>query len=220
MFVAITIVQILIILTGLFCLRQHGPAILYIILLLILLAFINENIIVIYSMKWWHIKRNVFYNLFSLLEISAWCFIYYTIFRGRTTARAMIVFSWLAIMAYSCIELFLTHEINSFHTNSYACFCIFSLVSACAYIMAVNHKDYHRLSNDPAFWLCAAAVCFNCIFFINLTTMMDPGYWDHPRAKQIFHILQSIAVIIYHVFICIAFLTSYYRLRMTSTPAL
>ena len=214
------IVELLTLITGLFSLSKNRPVILYPILGLTLLALINENIIIAHSQQWWGISRNLCYNIFSLVEISAWSFIFYIIFSKYPNLKRFVIISWAFIIIYSLIELFFLYSFNEFHIRSYMFFCIFSLACACIYIVLVTIKDYHQLSTDPTFWLCAAAISFNSVFFINLLTIADSRYWKLSHATEIFDVLQSSALIIYYIFICTAFITSCYSYRKLHGPAL
>jgi hypothetical protein len=125
--------------------------------------------------------------------------------------KRFIFLSWHAIVLYSCLEIFYLHPLNEFHVRSYLLFCVSSLLCGTLYILRIEHKEFHSLRTDPIFWLFAGSFCFYSVFIINLLTMLDTQYWFQPKAKLIFHILQSVATIIYYLFICIAFITSYYR---------
>ncbi len=220
MFFTIAIIEVVAILTGVFCLRQKGPVILYLILLISILAFINENILVVNARKWWNLGGNIFYNVFSLIEICTWFFIYFKIFNRYPATKLIVVVSWLAVVAYSLTELFIIHSPREFHAASYLSFSAVSFVLSIVYFVKADKKEYYDPAQDSTFWICSAAICFNCIFFINLFTMMDQAYWSQKAARQIFHVLQSIAIIIYYLLICIAFIVFYYRLRKTTTRAL
>lgn len=219
MFLTITLLELFLILAGLFCLRKGGPVILYLVLLITIVDFLNENIIVTHSKSWWHVSRNVFYNAYSLIEISCWLFIYHHIFKRKEFKRLIIALGFVVI-TYSLAELFYLQNFTIFHTASYACFSIISLFLSVTYLFKVTRQEYHSLTDDPAFWLCAAAICFNAIFIINLITMLDTSYWSHNGSTAIFHIMQSVGIIIYYVLICTSFIISFYRYPKITIQAL
>lgn len=210
MFLTLTILEAVLIITGLVCVRRGGPVILYLLLFITIIDFINENVIVTHCMRWWHIPANVFYNIYSLFEMVCWLIIYYNIFRKRKNKRTVIILGSL-VFIYSLLELFIINSFTVFHTSSFACFSLVSLFFSILYLFKVNSKPYHSLTGDPAFWICAAATCFNAVFLVNLFTMLDPDYWQHTDALSIFHLLQSIALIIYYLLLCIAFILFYYK---------
>jgi hypothetical protein len=216
MFLTITILQVIVIVTGLACLRKGGPVILNLLLVINILGFINENLIVIHSREWWNVKRNVFYNLYSFFEILCWMFIYYQVFI-KTIMKGTVIFFGCFILLYSLLEVFVFYGPEVFHTLSYACFSMFSLSFSGIYIFKINGKGYHNLTTDPVFWICAGAICFQSVFLVNLFTLLDPGYWEHAAAQQVFHMLQSIALIIYYILLCIAFILFYCRHQQEST---
>lgn len=204
MFLLVTIFNIVAILTGLFCLRKGGPVFLYLVLILISPAFINENFIVPNSKRWWHIHPNAFYNIYSLAEICAWFVIYYRVFHKKT--RPFLLLCGIALIIYTLSELFITASFKDFHSNSYFMFSACSLILSLLYIFTITLYDRHALTQDPAFFLCSALVCFHSVFFLNLLTMLDPGYWKQRDATSIFDLLQSLATCTYYLFICIAFI--------------
>ena len=212
MFLTLTILEGILIITGLFCLRKGGPVILFLLLFLIVIDFINENVIVTHSMQWWKISSNVFYNAYSFLEILCWVFIYHHIY-AKANIKGIIIFCGAFILIFSLLEVFFIYSPDVFHTLSYAGFSMFSLCFSGVYLLKINSMAYHSLHDDPIFWLCAGATCFNSVFLVNLSTMLDPIYWLHTQALQVFHILQSVALIIYYLFICIAFILFYCRHR-------
>lgn len=219
MFLILTILEAILIITGLFCLRRGGPVILYLLLFISIIDFINENLIVTHSIRWWKINSNVFYNIYSLFEIACWVFIYYHIYI-KTIIKGTVVFFGSFILIFSLLEVFVFYSPEIFHTLSYACFSIFSLCFSGLYLFKINSKAYHNLTTDFVFWICASATCFNAVFLVNLFTMLDPGYWQHSKALPVFHILQSIALIIYYILLCIAFILFYCRHREATTRSL
>lgn len=219
MFLFLMMLRIILILTGLVSLGKRGPVFLYLLLTIVFIDCVNENLIVNHSMQWWKLPSNVFYNIYSFFEISAWFVIYYLIFQSPTI-KIWIVISGTFIILYSLWELFIVHSLEIFHASSYACFSLASIIFSALYLFDINRKEYHNLSKDPAFWVSAGAIFFNAIFLINLFTVLDPIYWSHKGAKEIFDVLQYIADIMYYLLLCLAFITSYYKSHKVTTPVL
>lgn len=216
MFLFISILETLLIITGLFSLQKNRPVFLYFLLIIITIDFVNENFIVTHCMQWWRLPSNLFYNLYSLLEILGWMLIYYNIFKTAFIKHSVnIIFP--VILIYSLFEIFIIDTPNKFHTVSYALFSFASLFYSALYFFKINSKPYHNISQDPAFWMCAGVIFYQSLFLVNLITVLDAGYWKHENALQVFHVLQSIAQIMYYLFLCICFITSYYRYHKVIT---
>jgi|GEM_PF-5000671 len=212
MFTAILIFGMLTVSTGLVFLRKNGPVILWGLLALVLYGWITEQVLAINCWKWWQLEPNLFYNIYSLFDITVWGFIFYHIFFQRRKLQLLILILWLIIIVYSFIELTVFYNFNTFHSRSYLCFSVAMLALSFTYFFSIQRKETpHDLRKDYSIWLCASAVCFHVVFFINLLTVIDADYWQYPDTLRVFHIFQSIAIIIHYIFICTAFIFSRYR---------
>ncbi|MGC4102478.1 hypothetical protein [Ferruginibacter sp.] len=207
MFLPVTIFNIAAILTGLYCLRKGGPVILFLVLCLVTLAFINEYILVPHSAKWWAIKGNILYNIYSLIEITVWFVVYSILFHKSIP---LIILTGLIVLTYTAIELH-RYSFSEFHIRSYASFSAASLVIALCYFSKISLRRLHPITRDPVFFICTALLCFHSVFLINLFTMMETSYWKLSNVVLVFDVLQIMATILYYLFICIAFIISCYR---------
>ncbi|WP_255153615.1 hypothetical protein [Ferruginibacter sp. HRS2-29] len=219
MFTAILIFGLLTVLTGFVFLRKNGPVILWILLALNIISIINEQLLTEYCWHWWHIQPNVFYNLYSLIDMLVWFLVFYTVFYRVPGIRYIIFTTGIGVLCYSLAELFFIYNWSIFHSRSFLCFSGAMLLFSAVYFLNLQHKEsLHNLQKDYAIWLCAAAVCFHSVFFINLLTVIDPLYWSYPNTTRIFHTFQSLAIIIHYLFICIAFISSRYRPEQIPSP--
>lgn len=209
MFITVTIFDIVLVMTGLFCLWRQRPVFLLLVLLINCIDLCNENIIIINCHRWWRMEPNVFYNIYSLLEILTWMAVFMMVFKSRQSRRIIGCMA-AATLVYSLLELIM-NGLQVFHSGSYAVFSGFCLCLATVYLLEVNRKEFHRIKEDPAFWICASAICFHAVFLVNLATMLDKDYWSHTGAQQVFHLLQSWASIISDLLVCIAFIISFCR---------
>jgi hypothetical protein len=207
----ILVLQCVTIFTGLICLWRKGPFLLWVILSAKILAGINENIIVDHSKAWWGISRSVFYNLFSIFDITAWCIFFFLLFENGRLVRYLIVLFWIIVMIVKYIEI-VQNSMNVFSVQSLTLFCGGSILFSMVYFLGVLKSDQHSLKSDYCFWLCCASVCFHPILMLNLLTLGDPSYWHDSFSTVTFDILQFIGISFYNIFICISFIT-FYRSR-------
>jgi hypothetical protein len=216
----VLILELITILSGLFFLRKGRPGSLYFILVAIILATFNENIFIHHSKHWWNISRNIFYNAFSLIDISLWFIVFFKIFSENKLMQKVVIFGSTTILIYSLLEIFYLRSPNQLHTDSLMSWSAFVVVLCLVYFSDVLKKECHLLSRDPSFWLCAGAICFNAVFFLNLQTIGATEYWENAGTALIFDVLQCAAIFLYYLFICFAFIVHYYNYRRISRPAL
>lgn len=209
----ILIIQLVTILTGLVCLRARRPVILCLALASVLMATFVEQVFVSFSHQHWQLPNNVGYNLFSLVDITCWFVLYYNIFSDQRILRKAVLYSGILVLSYTLAELFFLQSIYVFHSRSVMCFNICMIFFSGLYIFEAVRQETRRLTSDAAYWLSAAVLCFNGIFFINLAGLYNANYWSNPSAVHAFALLQFLAIVIYYLFICIAFLTNYSRSR-------
>ena len=185
----IFILQCCTILTGLFCLRRNGPVLLWVILAIALVAFINENILIDNIMQWWGIPRNVFYNLYALLDITAWSAAFILIYTGNSNAQKLVCLFW------SCLVIVYVHDIvargmNFLSVSSLTWFCVGCILFSTIYFTTILRAEYYNLKRQFAFWICSASFCFHSVFLVNLLTISDSQYWQNNFATITFDILQ------------------------------
>jgi hypothetical protein len=218
MFLFISILQILTILTGLFCLRQKRPVVLQLLLVIIAFATINEVFIVRNVWEWWRLAPNIFYNYFSFVDMAVWTAIYVNIFKSKLLRRG-IAATGILLLLLSCAEIIYFKDLMRLHTITLMCFAILMIILSLLYFFLIYNKEYHHVSRDPHFWVCAASIAFNAIFFFNLQMLSQQQFLEDPDAIRIFDFLQVLGLCAYYLFICTAFIISYYKYRQVSGRA-
>ena len=198
--------------TGFIFIRYTRLYILRIFFLLLILTVVMEGVLIPNCKIWWDIRRNVVYNIFSLIDMSIWFLFFIRIFLAKRS-KFFIAFIWIACLGFSLIELFYLKSWASFHTDSLRFFNLVAILLSIIYLFQLLKKEYHLIFSDPVFWLCAAGICFNSIFFVNLSTFAEAKYWKGLEPGRVFYILQCTAMGIYYLFICFAFITSYYNYK-------
>lgn len=215
----ISILQFCTILIGLFCLARNGPFLLWLVLGIIIIAAINENILVDNSKRWWGVSRNALYNIYALMDITVWCVIFVLIFVKRKILQILVILCWIVLVIFKILEMF-SFGYHILGTTSLICFCSVCILFSIVYFSSIFKADYHNLKNDFAFWICRASVCFHPVFLVNLLTVAYPQYWYDDFSTITFDILQFIAITFYNLFICIAFLFSFYKSRRSFNQTL
>jgi hypothetical protein len=215
----ILIIQLVTIFTGLVCLRARRPVILCLTLVIVLAAAFVEQVFIPFSSQRWKLPNNVGYNLFSLIDMICWFGVYYSIFSKHRFLGRIVLYSGMLVFVYTIVELFVLQSLYVFHSRSLMCFNTCMILFSGIYIFGITRQEARNFSIDAAYWLSAAALCFNGIFFINLAGLINSSYWSNPAAVQAFALLQFIAIAIYYLFICIAFLTNCSRPRPAGNPS-
>jgi hypothetical protein len=204
------IAELLALLAGVVAWKIITPAYLKIVVLLLLVSVINEAFVVPYCHVH-NISNNVPYNLFSFIDMPTWFYVFYRIHKHNKTA-SIIPWAALGCMAFSLIEISFISKLHwgQLHYHSFRVYDILIIAFAYSYLYRILRKDYHSLVNDALVWVCFGCLLFHSIFFLNLTTISFPSYWKMKEAKSIFFILQSIAIILYNLFLCFAFTSCIY----------
>jgi predicted neutral ceramidase superfamily lipid hydrolase len=127
------ILELMTILSGLLFLRKGRPGSLYLILVAIILATLNENIIIHHSNHWWNISRNVFYNIFSLIDITLWTIVFFRIFSENKLMQKVVIIGSISILLYSLLEIFYIRSPNELHTDSLISWSAFVVVLCLVY---------------------------------------------------------------------------------------
>ncbi len=216
----ILLVQLITIVTGFLCLRRERPVILCMALGITILAMVNEHIVISFLNNFLQLPRNIYYNIFSIIDISCWSAIFYYIFTNRPKIRRLTILSGAVVMLYTLIELFVTGTLKQFHSNSFLCFNTMITMLSLIYILGTYKRSTQNVWQDHALWLSAAALVFNGMFFVNLLGLIDRSYWSQPAALHTFHIVQYTAIVIYHLLLCISFISLCYRYRPVATHPL
>jgi len=215
----ILILQCVTIITGLFCLWRKGPVLLWIILTITIVALVNEHILVGNVKGWWDISRNVFYNLYALLDITAWSAVLILIFRGNLLLKILVAIFWCCLITVQVHEM-AARGMNILCISSLTWFCVGCILFSTVYFTTVLKAAYYDLKKQFAFWICCASFCFHSVLLVNLLTVSNSQYWLNDFATITFDILQFIALTFYNLFICIAFILAFYKSRHNSSQTL
>lgn len=184
-----------------------------------IVACINENIFVNNIKQWWGISRNVFYNSYALMDITLWCVAFFFIYRSSRILRVLVIVFWCGLMSMHLNDT-LSHGLHYLPVSSLTFFCAGCILFSTFYFTTVLKAAHYNLRHHYAFWICCASFCFHPILLVNLLTVPDPNYWGNHLATVTFDILQFIAVTFYNIFLCIAFLFSFYKYRRNSSQTL
>jgi len=210
------LLEIMAFIVSLISLRMNYPLFRWICGIL-LLTVINEGILVPYFKGEGMVNNVIFYNVFSLADMTVWSIIFYKIHEKRSykifTAAAYALF-----MLYSLIELVFINGWHQFHTDSFRVYNICIIISAIFYFYEKLREVYHNLLTDPLFWVAAACFLYHSLLFVNFTTLSQTEYWKTPNAARFYFILQDTASTFYYFLLSCSFLVcyfSYYRRAQT-----
>lgn len=206
--------QCITIVTGLLCLRRSKPVILWLLWLVTILAFINENILVPHAMGWWGIPRNLFYNIYALLDILIWAGIFFFILGKTRYAAKIILISGGALVIYK-ITTILSNSVADLAFIPLTIFCVLCIFASIYYFSSIMRPVYYDITLHPAFWACCASLSFHSVLLVNLLTLNYNDYWEDDFSELTFDILQFMGITFYNLFICAAFLLSSYNFKRT-----
>lgn len=191
---------------GLFSIKKIRPVIFAVLPLLLLVTSLNETWITVLQ----HRKQAMlFYNIFSLLELTAWCFVFYH--TNKVFNKWLHVSAWFLLLLFSIIEIATQ---KGFHSTTYRVFSVYVIINCLIYFFSlVNTRKEHSIWKDGVFWLFTGALIFHVVFFFYLTALEYPEFRNAKEAMQAFRLIFDIINIVYYVmlargFICLA----YYRL--------
>lgn len=159
------------------------------------------------------------YNIFSLIEMSAWLIYFSLILKGTKSTKWLILSIWVTVFIFSLIELFGYRGWGRFHTDSYRLYSVSIIVLSVTYLSkTITYNNIYRPVKDPLFWFCSGAMIFHAVFFIQLTIVNMKLFLDDPKSIIIFNILLAVANTFYYSFLCLGFYTSYKSKQQTNLP--
>ena len=196
--------QVLATILGIIAWRWVRPAFLRWIIPVLIATVLNELVIVPYLVRHFPASRDLAYNLFSLLDMGVWLYVFYRIHAGVKPGRYIIA-ATVAIYLYSFVEIQIKGW-TRLHTDSFRLYEIIILLLACTYLYRIFKMEYHRLMPDPLFWTSAACIIYHAVLFLNFTTLAENSYWYFNGADEVFIYLQAIGNIFYYLFLSFAFI--------------
>gem|GEM_PF-1986699 len=150
--------------------------------------------------------RTFLYNIFSILEMLLWSYFFYRLFENNRRISTLVMVVSICYFIFSLIEFIGPNGLKRFHVNSYRCYSISILLFSVIYLSQIIRKDeIYRPLNDCIFWLCAACIIFQSVFFVHLTVINMTAFQTDFESRRIFNLLLNLANIFYYSLICIAF---------------
>lgn len=203
--------EILALIIGLACFRASRELYIKAIILLLLLTVINEVIFIPYIKSHHLFNRNIAYNIFSIIDMATWFYVFYEILQ-QAKVRKWIIAAAIGAFAWTAIELF-NKGWHNIHPDSFrfyeVCLILFSLY----YFYLILKKEYHPVFGDPNFWLCSACIFYHSTLFLTFTTLAENNYWELKNAMEVFTTLHSITNVVYYLMLCGAFIACYFNYR-------
>lgn len=205
-------------LTGAYACFFFRPYYFKLILALLLLTFLNEVFIAPFLNSKFSIHWNVAYNVFSLIDMSVWLFIFYTI-NTAYKIRKFIVPVAAAIFIYTFVELFFLKGWDVLHSDSFRLYEIFIIILAIIYLYKILKQEYYVIAFDPFFWMCAACLLYHSILILTFTIRKNAAYWHFKNAADVFFFLQILADTSYYLLLCCMFISGIYYSRWQKKKA-
>lgn len=167
------------------------------------ITVLNEVVVVPYITRNFSASRDLAYNIFSLLDMGIWLYIFFEVHKGRNIQK-WIIPGGAVIYIYTFIEIYFKGW-AVLHTDSFRLYEIVILLLSCSYLYGVFRKEYHKLVTDPLFWISAACISYHSVLFLLFTTLAEHSYWYFRGADEVFNYLQVIGNIFYYLFLSFAF---------------
>ncbi len=203
-------IELFVLIIGLIVWKTVRPKYLHSIIILIGITVLHEMVIVPISKSTHLFKRNISYNIFSLIDIAFWYFIFYKINSVNRISKWFFLIAAL-IFLFNLFDICFISGWKQFHTMSFKAYNIFMVLLSAYYFYSILQKEYHSIFSDPLFWICSAVFLYHALLFINLSTIAYNNYWNLKNSHEVFNILQTIGVTTYYLLLCIAFLVGYYN---------
>ncbi len=198
--------------TGFVFFRYLKPFYLRFIVALLFVTCVNELVLIPHTKTAG--ETNLCYNLFSLIDIGTWLFIYYRFFKYRRWKT--LVFTGGSVLILLSLADLVANGFNLFHTRSLIAYEVFIIFLSVRYLYGIFTREYADLFSDPIFWIVSACLLYHSILIINFTTITVRDYWKLENTLVIFNILETAANVIYYLIISFSFLLCFYCNRKYS----
>ena len=172
---------------------------------IVLITIVNEGIVIPYVISNKH-YTSVFYNIFSLLDMAVFSYIFLRIY-SNSTIKKYIKWAIVLVYLYTFTEFFFLKGWKYFHTDSFRFYEILIIILSLLYLYNLLKREYYIVSIDPVFWLCCACLVYHSILIINFTTKADEAYWHLKNAHLAYILLQNIANTSYYLLLCCMFIS-------------
>lgn len=202
--------QLCALLTGIILFHHIKPVFLRAIVVLLLITCINELILVRHFAGSKEASfANFYYNVFSLIDMTTWYFIFYHFF-NTLKWKNVVVSGGIAIGVLSLIDLTINGW-DELHSRSLILYGFFISLLSIRYLYEIFIREVHDIFSDPFFWLSAACLLYQCLLIMNFTTIYLKEYWKIDNTEAIFNILMTAANVIYYLLISVSFVICYYK---------
>ena len=208
------ILQFIALITGLKCWRKMSLKYLRVIVLIMALTCLNESIVI---QKIDEVNTDFAYNIFSIIDMIVWSFVFYKIYIGKQMKMFLFIPLSLSIL-YSIIDILFLTGIRKLHLNSLMSYDMSIVLLAGNFLYSLLREEFYQPVNDPLFWISAACIGYHSLLFSNFVTLWLPQqYWDQSLANNTFDIVNLSAAIFYYLLLSIAFVTcTNYKFRRIS----
>lgn len=180
----------------------------YLVILLFITCFNELIVIQLIIFKGNKINRNIPYNIFSLLDMTIWFLIFYSINKNRKGKLFTVILAVLSFI-FSGIELFGYKSWLLLHTDSFRFYSLAIICLSVNYLYKViKDNKYYNTFADHAFFLCAASLIYQSMLFIIFSTLSENSFWQFREAEYVYNLLQVITNILYYTLICASFITA------------
>ncbi|MDB5229661.1 MAG: hypothetical protein JWN76_466 [Chitinophagaceae bacterium] len=217
----ILISEIIATLMGLAAWKSARPEYLRIVIALIVLTCLMENTEEFLPHLVKRRFRFLIYNIFSLIEISAWMMFYFNVFKASQRLKLFVIILGITSILFSLTELSIYSTWFRFHVDSYRFYSLSMIFLSVAFLWKLmNLDEIYSIWTDPVFWFAAAAIIFHSVFFIHLTVINIKAFANDPGSISVFNTLLDIANVFYYLLLCIGLylsLRNYWRFKHPSS---
>ena len=207
--------EILAFICGLGMWKFLEPPVLKLIVVLLGITVLNESVLIPYLIQTQRLSTNAVYNVFSMIDISVWLFVFIKLNPEKKMKVGLLVTA-IILTVYSLLEIFLIRGFYRFHADSFKLYCLVMVLLALYFLLRLLSARYYVALKDPLFYICIAVIIYQSMMFLNMTTVGQnklPTDGLIKFALQLFAILQDIGNISYYLLLCIAFLICFFNQR-------
>ena len=193
-------------LVGLATIKFAKPTLLRLVIVILGITVLTETL----SLKIPNNEVNNLYNIFSFFDMGIWFLVYYRIHK-KEKAISWILLAEVFVLIFSLVESY--YDWGHFHTWSLRLYNIVIIFFSVLYLYRLLFKEYYEISKDPVFFICVACILYHSLSFIKFTTISEFVFFKDRNAANVFFTLDAIANILYYLFLCVAFIVSFYCQR-------
>ncbi|MCG2613919.1 hypothetical protein LZZ85_06485 [Terrimonas sp. NA20] len=207
MFYIIFALETLAFLTGLILFRKIKPVIYRVIVFILLITVVNEGMVVFGVYQNWGVSKHLFYNIFFIIQLIAFLFIFYFSYEERRAKLLTGLIGVAGIVASSLmLERYGTMGFNPYLVNSVAG-TIILLACTYLYFQQAKEKVYHP-KQDPLFWFSSGLIVANFFLLLFISATFLKSFTAEATSTKIVIMLTGIGNLLYYSFIIISMLCS------------